>query len=65
MKRIDILRAIGWVCLLGAVICGIGVIGSVGAMEWGASIGRCTIQGIVLMAAACGFGKLGTALVLM
>jgi hypothetical protein len=65
MKRIHILNAIGWVCLLGAVICGIGVIGSVGAMEWGAPIVRCTVQGLVLMAAACGFGKIGTALVLM
>ena len=65
MKRIHILNAIGWVCLLGAVICGIGVIGSVGAMDWGASIGRCTVQGLALMAATCGFGKIGTALVLM
>jgi hypothetical protein len=65
MKRIYIVRIIGMFCMLLAVMCGIGVIGSVGAMEWGASIARCTVQGLVLMAAACGFGKLGTALVLM
>lgn len=65
MKRIYIVRIIGMFCMLLAVMCGIGVIGSVGAMEWGAPIVRCTVQGLVLMAATCGFGKLGTALVLM
>ena len=65
MKRETLIRIIGMFCVCLAVICGIGVIGSVGAMEWGANIGRCTVQGLVLMAAAYGLGKIGTAFVLM
>ena len=43
MKRETLIRIIGMFCICLAVICGIGVIGSVGAMEWGANIGRCTV----------------------
>lgn len=65
MKRVYIVNAIGYVCIMAAILCGIGMIGSVGAMEWGAPMGRCTVQGLVLMAAAYGLGKIGAAFVLM
>ena len=62
MKRITLIRIIGMFCLCFAILSGIAVIGSVGAMEFGASISRCTIQAVVFMGFTYGFGKLGFAL---
>ena len=61
-KRVAIVNGIGAMFVLAAVCCGIGMIGSVGAMEWGAPMGRCTVQGIGCTIAAYVLGKLGVAL---
>ena len=66
MKRITIVRIIGMLCICLAIACAIfGVLGSVGAMELGAPIGRCVIQAIVFGVLTWAFGKFGTALVLI
>lgn len=62
MKRITLIRIIGMFCICFAILSGIAMIGSVGAMEFGAPILRCTIQAIVFMGLTYGFGKLGAAL---
>lgn len=62
MKRVYIVNAIGYVCIMAAILCGIGMIGSVGAMEWGAPMGRCMLQGIGCTIGAVVLGKLGVAL---
>lgn len=62
MKRILIVKILGMFSICFAILSGIAVIGSVGAMEFGASILRCTIQAIVFMGLTYGFGKLGAAL---
>lgn len=62
MKRITLIRIIGMFSICFAILSGIAVIGSVGAMEFGAPILRCTIQAIVFMFLTYGFGKLGAAL---
>lgn len=60
--RVILIKIIGMFCICFAILSGIAVIGSVGAMEFGASIGRCTIQALVFMGFTYGFGKLGYAL---
>ena len=60
MKRITLIKIIGMFCICFAILAGIAVIGSVGAMEFGAPIGRCTIQAVVFMGLTYFFGKLGT-----
>lgn len=65
MKRITIVRIIGMFCICIACVCGIAVVGSFGAMEFGAPIGRCVIQAIVFGILTWAFGKFGTALVLI
>lgn len=60
--RVILIKIIGMFCICFAILSGIAVIGSVGAMEFGAPILRCTIQAIVFMGLTYGFGKLGTAL---
>ena len=65
MKRVTIVRIIGMFCICLAIVCAICVLGSVGAMELGAPIGRCVIQAIIFGILTWGFGKFGTALVLI
>ena len=65
MKRVYIVNAIGYVCIMAAILCGIGMIGSVGAMEWGAPMGRCMLQGIGCTIAAYVLGKIGTELAMI
>jgi hypothetical protein len=62
MKRILIVKILGMFSICFAILSGIAMIGSVGAMEFGAPILRCTIQAIVFMGLTYGFGKLGAAL---
>lgn len=65
MKRITIVRIIGMFCICLAIVCAIGVVGSFGAMEFGAPIGRCVIQAIVFGLLTAVIGKFGIALVLI
>lgn len=63
MKRVSILKVVGMVFLFLAVICGIGVFGSVGAIEQDmVSIARGCVQALVCGALTLVFGWIGFAL---
>lgn len=65
MKRIHIINAIGWLCVMLAVICGLGVYISIGIVGETLKIMPGIIYIVLFGIATVVFGKLGTALVLM
>lgn len=65
MKRIYILNAIGWLCVMLAVICGLGVYVSIGIVGETLKIMPGIIYIVLFGIATVVFGKIGTALVLL
>ena len=63
MKRIVLVKLIGTAVMFAAIMCAIfGVIGPIGAMEFGANILECSIRAMIGLAATVGLGKIAFAL---
>ena len=62
-KRVILVKLIGTAVMFAAIMCAIfGFIGSVGAMEFGGDILKCSIRAMLGLAATVGLGKIAFAL---
>lgn len=62
-KRVILVKLIGTAVMFAAVMCAIfGFIGSVGAMEFGGDILKCSIRAMLGLAVTIGLGKVAYAL---